>query len=127
MLHTVYDPKQTSLNRLLQEFFNEHDPSLVVTKIKWILILILIHCGLYIAEGMKQGNDVGTQYRSAIYWTTEEQGKACKAAAEAFGKQLPKGMKVTSELKALDEFYYAEDYHQQYLQKVWLIRCTFYC
>ena len=66
---------------------------------------------------MKQGNDVGTQYRSAIYWTTDEQEKAVKAAVDAFSKQLPKNMKVTSELKPLDAFYYAEDYHQQYLQK----------
>ncbi len=66
---------------------------------------------------MRQGNDVGTQYRSAIFWTTDEQEKAVKAAVEAFSKQLPKNMEVKSELKPLDTFYYAEDYHQQYLQK----------
>merc|ERR1712087_892893 len=80
---------------LLKTFFNEHDPT----------------------EGMRQGNDVGTQYRSAIYWTTDEQKELVLAATEAFGKQLPKQMKVTSELKELEEFYYAEDYHQQYLHK----------
>merc|ERR1719474_2197734 len=68
-------------------------------------------------QPQRRGNDVGTQYRSAIYWTTDGQEKAVKAATEAFSKQLPKNMKVTSELRALDTFYYAEDYHQQYLQK----------
>merc|ERR1712154_47511 len=76
-------------------FFNEHDPT----------------------EGMRQGNDVGTQYRSAIFWTTKEQEQLVKAAAETFSKQLPKNMKITSEMKELDTYYYAEDYHQQYLDK----------
>ena len=68
-----------------------------------------------LAEGMRQGADVGTQYRSAIYWTTKEQEQLVKSAADAFSKQLPKNKKVTSEMKELDTFYYAEDYHQQYL------------
>eukprot|EP00484_Ammonia_sp_Unknown_P001773 CAMPEP_0197020400 /NCGR_PEP_ID=MMETSP1384-20130603/1163_1 /TAXON_ID=29189 /ORGANISM="Ammonia sp." /LENGTH=228 /DNA_ID=CAMNT_0042448011 /DNA_START=129 /DNA_END=815 /DNA_ORIENTATION=- len=95
VVRVVFDPKKISLNRLLEEFFNEHDPTQV----------------------NRQGNDVGTQYRSAIYWTTAEQEKLVKQAAEAFAKQLPKDMKVASELAELKEFYYAEDYHQQYLQK----------
>lgn len=66
---------------------------------------------------MRQGNDVGTQYRSAIFWTNQEQEKMVKMAAEKFSKQLPKNMKVTSEMKELDVYYYAEDYHQQYLDK----------
>lgn len=95
VVRVVYDPKKVKLQSLLQVFFNEHDPT----------------------EGYKQGNDVGTQYRSAIYWTTEQQEKLVKAAADAFGKQLPKDMQVTTELAPLTQFYYAEDYHQQYLQK----------
>jgi len=95
VVRVVYDPKKIKLPTLLQVFFNEHDPT----------------------EGYRQGNDVGTQYRSAIFWTNEAQEKLVRAATDAFGKQLPKDMKVTSELGPLTEFYYAEDYHQQYLHK----------
>eukprot|EP01083_Nonionella_stella_P168059 566304_1 len=95
VVRVIYDPKTVSLQSLLTVFYNEHDPT----------------------EGYKQGNDVGTQYRSAIYWTTDEQEKLVKIATQAFAQQLPKDMKVTTELGELKEFYYAEDYHQQYLHK----------
>eukprot|EP01083_Nonionella_stella_P286313 974554_1 len=94
-VRVIYDPKKVSLQSLLKVFFNEHDPT----------------------EGFKQGNDVGTQYRSAIYWTNDQQEKLVKLAVKAFSEQLPDDMSVTTELAPLKAFYYAEDYHQQYLQK----------
>jgi peptide-methionine (S)-S-oxide reductase len=93
----VFDPKQVSLHQVLKVFFEEHDPT----------------------QGMRQGNDVGTQYRSAIYTTSLEQAKAVEEAramyAEAFKKR---GMgKITTEIAPAKPFYYAETYHQQYLAK----------
>jgi peptide-methionine (S)-S-oxide reductase len=69
---------------------------------------------------MRQGNDVGTQYRSAIYTTSPEQAAAVEATKAAFGERLKeKGYgEISTEVAPLDEFFYAEDYHQQYLAKV---------
>ncbi len=94
----AFDPAQVSYRSLLQVFFDEHDPT----------------------QENRQGNDVGTQYRSAIYWTTDEQRREVESAAATFGKALAEAGKgsVTSELAPAGPFYYAEEYHQQYLYKV---------
>jgi peptide-methionine (S)-S-oxide reductase len=70
-------------------------------------------------QGMRQGNDVGTQYRSAIYYTTEEQHRIAEQAVAAFGAELnERGYgAITTEIAPLAEFYYAEEYHQEYLAK----------
>ncbi|OJT22492.1 peptide-methionine (S)-S-oxide reductase [Archangium sp. Cb G35] len=93
----VYDPKKVSFETLLKVFWESHDPT----------------------QGMRQGNDVGTQYRSAIYWTTDEQRKAVLASREAYQKVLTAAGHdiITTELRPAPEYYYAEDYHQQYLAK----------
>jgi len=82
---------------LLKTFWESHDPT----------------------QGMRQGNDVGTQYRSAIYTTSEAQRSAALASREAFQKELAKaGLgRITTEIAEESPFYYAEDYHQQYLAK----------
>jgi peptide-methionine (S)-S-oxide reductase len=69
---------------------------------------------------MRQGNDVGTQYRSAIYWTSDEQRQLAEASRDAFGQELTKAGygPITTEIAPAGPFYYAEDYHQQYLAKV---------
>jgi peptide-methionine (S)-S-oxide reductase len=93
----AYDPAQVSLAKLLALFFETHDPT----------------------QGMRQGNDVGTQYRSAIYWTDESQRTVAEAAKAAFGAEIERngyGL-ITTEVAALGDFYYAEPYHQQYLAK----------
>ncbi len=94
----VFDPKQTSYEEILRLFWEGHDPT----------------------QGMRQGNDTGTQYRSAIYWTTEEQRQAAEASAAAYGERLREAGhgEITTEIAKAGEFYYAEDYHQQYLHKV---------
>ena len=68
---------------------------------------------------MRQGNDVGTQYRSAIYWTSDAQRAAAEASREAYQAQLTAARygDITTEIAPAGEFYYAEDYHQQYLHK----------
>lgn len=93
-----FDPAQVSYRQLLEVFFTEHDPTQV----------------------NRQGNDVGTQYRSGIYWTTDEQRHDANEAAEAYSKALADaGLgPVASELTDAGNFYFAEDYHQQYLHKV---------
>jgi len=93
----AYDPKKISYERLLKAFWESHNPT----------------------QGMRQGNDVGTQYRSAVYWTTPAQQKAAEASRDAYAKALTKaGLgAVTTEIKAAGAFFYAEDYHQQYLAK----------
>ncbi len=93
----VWDPTQTSFAKLLKVFWEAHDPT----------------------QGMRQGNDVGTQYRSAIYTTTPEQLEQAKQSAKSFGLGLREaGMgSVTTEIREAPVFYYAEDYHQQYLHK----------
>ncbi|NYJ73732.1 peptide-methionine (S)-S-oxide reductase MsrA [Allobranchiibius huperziae] len=93
----AYDPKQTDAEHLLKIFWENHDST---TK-------------------YRQGNDVGTQYRSAIYWTTPEQEAAAKATREAFQQVLTEHGhgEISTELAPAGEFYYAEAYHQQYLHK----------
>jgi len=93
----VFDPKQTSYDALLKRFWENHDPT----------------------QGMRQGNDVGTQYRSAIYTTSDAQREAADASRAAFQDALGARRygEITTEIAPLDRFYYAEDYHQQYLAK----------
>jgi peptide-methionine (S)-S-oxide reductase len=93
----VFDPKQVSYDDLLRTFFESHDPT----------------------QGMRQGNDVGTQYRSGIYVYSPEQRKAAEAAKSMYTAALKsKGYgAVTTEILDAPPFYFAEDYHQQYLAK----------
>jgi peptide-methionine (S)-S-oxide reductase len=93
----VFDPNVVSYEQLLKVFWEAHDPT----------------------QGMRQGNDAGTQYRSAIYTYGAEQMKAALASKDLFQKSLQKAGygAITTEIKAAPEFYYAEDYHQQYLAK----------
>src|SRR5881397_1609093 len=93
----VYDPAKVSYDQLLKVFWEGHDPT----------------------QGMRQGNDFGTQYRSTVYWTTPEQQAAAEASRDRYQAQLRAaghGM-ITTEFAPLRDFYYAEDYHQQYLYK----------
>jgi peptide-methionine (S)-S-oxide reductase len=93
----AYDPQKTSYEALLKVFFEAHDPT----------------------QGMRQQNDVGTQYRSAIY-VAPDQEETARSVAESYSAALQaKGMDpITTEIKPAGPFYYAEDYHQQYLHKV---------
>ena len=93
----VFDPKQVSYADLLKTFWENHDPT----------------------QGMRQGNDVGTQYRSAIYVTSDEQRAAAEASRDRYEAALKaQGFRpVTTEIKDAPPFFYAEDYHQQYLAK----------
>ncbi|WP_137150191.1 peptide-methionine (S)-S-oxide reductase MsrA [Devosia sp. FKR38] len=93
----VFDPKVTSLETVLKCFWEEHNPT----------------------QGMRQGNDVGTQYRSAIYTTSSEQAAAVAASRDAYQKALnAKGLgRITTEIAPAGPFFYAETYHQQYLAK----------
>jgi peptide-methionine (S)-S-oxide reductase len=98
MVKVVYDPAVVSFEALLKTFFEEHDPT----------------------QGMRQGNDIGTTYRSAIYTSTPEQLATAKSARDAFQAALTAaGHKaaITTEIAPAEEFFYAEDYHQQYLAK----------
>jgi peptide-methionine (S)-S-oxide reductase len=93
----VYDPEQISYAELVATFFEVHDPT----------------------QGMRQGNDIGTQYRSAIYYTDDEQKAVAEQAVKVFGAKLAElgyGA-ITTEVAPLGDFFYAEDYHQQYLAK----------
>jgi peptide-methionine (S)-S-oxide reductase len=94
----AYDPKKISYADLLKVFFEEHDPT----------------------QGMRQGNDVGTQYRSGIYTTSDAQVETAEMARDAYDQALRSAGKetVTTEVEPAGPFYYAEDYHQQYLHKV---------
>lgn len=93
----VYDPKLLDETALFRLFFESHDPT----------------------QGMRQGNDVGTQYRSAIYWTEEIQNITAQKMKEAYGKALARAGfgPITTEIRQAGPFYYAEEYHQQYLHK----------
>jgi peptide-methionine (S)-S-oxide reductase len=93
----VFDPKKLSYASLLKTFWEGHDPT----------------------QGMRQGNDAGTQYRSAIYTHGDEQMEKALSSKKAFESALAKKgfPSITTEIKAAPEFYYAEDYHQQYLGK----------
>jgi len=94
----VFDPAKTSYDEMLKLFWEGHNPT----------------------QGMRQGNDRGTQYRSAILYDGEEQHAAALATAEIFGTRLGEAGhgEITTEIAPLGEFFYAEDYHQQYLAKV---------
>jgi len=93
----VFDPAKVSYRELLKAFWEAHDPT----------------------QGMRQGNDVGTQYRSAIYVTSDAQKQAVVETRDAFQPELTKAGygAITTEVADAGEFYYAEDYHQQYLAK----------
>ena len=97
VVFVVYDPKKISYEQLLKTFWENHDPT----------------------QGMRQGNDVGTQYRSGIYVYTPEQRNAAEASKAAFEKAIrARGYSaITTEILDAPEFYFAEDYHQQYLAK----------
>lgn len=93
----VFDPQQIDVDALLQVFWEHHDPT----------------------QGNRQGNDIGPQYRSALYTTNESQRAKAEYSAELFQRQLDRagGGRITTEIKPLDHFYYAEASHQQYLEK----------
>jgi peptide-methionine (S)-S-oxide reductase len=93
----VFDPAQVSFDEILRAFWEGHDPT----------------------QGMRQGNDVGTQYRSALYWTSDAQRAAAEASRDAYAASLAEAGygPITTELARAGEFYYAEPYHQQYLAK----------
>jgi peptide-methionine (S)-S-oxide reductase len=97
VVRVVFDPAKLPFERLLQVFWESHDPT----------------------QGMRQGNDVGTQYRSGVYTTTEAQARAAAASRDAYQQALGKaGLgAITTELLPAPAFYFAEDYHQQYLAK----------
>jgi peptide-methionine (S)-S-oxide reductase len=93
----VFDPAKTSNEEMLRLFWEGHDPT----------------------QGMRQGNDVGSQYRSAIYWSSDAQREAAEASRSAYEQRLRSSGygEITTEIAAAGPFYYAEDYHQQYLAK----------
>ena len=93
----VFDPAQTSYDEMLRIFWEGHDPT----------------------QGMRQGNDRGTQYRSAIYWATEAERDAALASRDMFQQELAKAGygEITTEVAAVGPFFYAEGYHQQYLAR----------
>jgi peptide-methionine (S)-S-oxide reductase len=94
----AYDPSKVSYEDLLKVFFEEHDPT----------------------QGMRQGNDVGTQYRSGIYYVNDAQKATAERVRDAYDAELRSAGKepTTTEIEPAGPFYYAEDYHQQYLHKV---------
>jgi len=94
----VFDPSQTSYEEMLRLFWENHDPT----------------------QGMRQGNDVGTQYRSAILYGSEAEREAAERSRDMFAERLRAAGfgEITTEIAPLGEFFYAEDYHQQYLAKV---------
>ncbi|WP_144243508.1 peptide-methionine (S)-S-oxide reductase MsrA [Azospirillum argentinense] len=97
VVRVVYDPAKVGFEELLRVFWEAHDPT----------------------QGMRQGNDVGTQYRSAIYTHTDAQRAAAEASRQSYQARLEQAGfgPVTTELREAPPFYYAEDYHQQYLSK----------
>ena len=97
VVRVVYDPAVISYDALLKVFWEGHDPT----------------------QGMRQGNDVGTQYRSGIYTFSEDQRRAAEASKAAFAPALSEAgfAPITTEIVPAPEFYFAEDYHQQYLSK----------
>ncbi|TKK89759.1 peptide-methionine (S)-S-oxide reductase MsrA [Herbidospora galbida] len=97
VVRVAFDPSRVSYEELLKVFWEAHDPT----------------------QGMRQGNDVGTQYRSAIYTHSEAQEKSAAASLAAYQEVLSSAGygEITTEVRAAPEFYYAEDYHQQYLEK----------
>ena len=97
VVRVVYDPAKTSYEELLRAVWEAHNPT----------------------QGMRQGNDVGTQYRSGIYVNDDAERKAAEASRDAYAAQLAKAGygAITTEIQPVPEFYFAEDYHQQYLAK----------
>jgi peptide-methionine (S)-S-oxide reductase len=97
VVRVVYDPKVISYEQLLKVFWENHDPT----------------------QGMRQGNDAGTQYRSGIYVYSQEQRKQAEASRDLYQKALKSAKygQITTEILDAPEFYYAEGYHQQYLEK----------
>jgi len=100
MVLVAYDPARVSEDELFRVFWESHDPT----------------------QGNRQGNDVGTQYRSAVYWTTDEQREAFERTRATFGASLSAAGfgAITTEARPAEEageFFYAEEYHQQYLHK----------
>ena len=97
-VRVVYDPLRVSYEELLKHFWEAHDPT----------------------QGMRQGNDVGTQYRSVIFTRSEEQRRAAEASRDMYQRELTKAGygEIRTEIVPAGEFYFAEDYHQQYLAKV---------
>lgn len=97
VVRVIYDPSQVTLEALLQIFWEQHDPT----------------------QGNRQGNDIGSQYRSAIFTTTDTQLAAAQHSAADYQQALNQAGRgeITTEIKSLDTFYYAEAYHQQYLDK----------
>jgi len=97
VVRVIFDPTKISYGELLKVFFESHDPT----------------------QGMRQGGDIGTQYRSAIYTTSAAQKEAAQQAIAAYGEKLRAAGfgAITTELRDAPEFYYAEEYHQQYLAK----------
>ncbi|KAB1923323.1 peptide-methionine (S)-S-oxide reductase MsrA [Micromonospora noduli] len=95
VVQVVYDPSKINYEDLLKVFWENHDPT----------------------QGMRQGNDVGTQYRSAIYTTTDEQRTIAESSRDAFQPIVTRAGKgeITTEIAPLGSYYFAEDYHQQYL------------
>ncbi len=93
----VFDPKTITYDELLKVFWENHDPT----------------------QGMRQGNDIGTQYRSGIYTYSEAQKRAAERSRDAFQERLANAGfgRITTEILPAPEFFYAEDYHQQYLAK----------
>src|SRR5262249_45457202 len=94
----VFDPAQISYPGLLRVFWENHDPT----------------------QGMRQGNDRGTQYRSAIYTTDDDQAAEARASQATYQQAIiaaGRNQKITTEIAPLRKFYYAEDYHQQYLER----------
>ncbi|GAA3127498.1 peptide-methionine (S)-S-oxide reductase MsrA [Planomonospora alba] len=97
VVRVVFDPAKTSYEELLRVFWENHDPT----------------------QGMRQGNDIGTQYRSAVYFHSPEQEKAALASRDAYQKVLTEAGhgSITTEIAPAGELYFAEEYHQQYLYK----------
>jgi peptide-methionine (S)-S-oxide reductase len=97
VVRVVFDPSKVPYEQLLRTFWEKHDPT----------------------QGMRQGNDIGTQYRSGIYVYGDEQKRAAEASREAYAKRLAQAGhgRITTEILPAGEFFYAEDYHQQYLAK----------
>ena len=93
----VYDPERTSYEEMLRLFWENHDPT----------------------QGMRQGNDVGTQYRSVVLWTSDAQRDAAEASRDVYQRMLDAAGygEITTEIAPAGPFYYAEPYHQQYLEK----------
>jgi peptide-methionine (S)-S-oxide reductase len=97
VVRVIYDPNKVSYETLLKAFWESHDPT----------------------QGMRQGGDVGTQYRSAIYTTTDAQQKIAEASKRSYQEALTQAHRasITTEIKDAPDFFYAEEYHQQYLAK----------